>query len=121
MKLALLVGIGSLVGGISRYLLSSLIQGKTVVTFPFGTFTVNLIGCFVIGCLFGYSERWGIDMKWRLLLISGILGGFTTFSAFSVETYSLIKSGYILNGVIYVVTSVIIGIGLTFLGAWLFS
>lgn len=58
MKLAIIAGIGSLFGGISRYLLSTFIEGKTTHSFPFGTFTVNLIGCFVIGCLFGLAEKW---------------------------------------------------------------
>lgn len=121
MKLALIVGVGSFFGGIFRYLLSTFIQDKTVTTFPYGTFAVNLLGCFVIGCLFGLSEKWGLNLEWRLLLITGILGGFTTFSAFSVETYYLLKSGHIGIGLTYVATSVIIGVGLTFLGAWIFS
>jgi fluoride exporter len=120
MKLAIWVGIGSFIGGISRYLLSTLIEERTTHRFPFGTFTVNLIGCFLIGCLFGLSEKWALELQWRLFLVTGILGGFTTFSAFSVETQYLIKSGHPGMAILYVCGSIILGIGLTFLGAWLF-
>lgn len=121
MKLAVIVGIGSFLGGMSRYLLSSFIQERTVATFPYGTLAVNLIGCFLIGCLFGASERWGLSSEWRLFMVTGILGGFTTFSAFSFETFYLIKAGQTGIGVLYVAISVIAGIGFTFLGARGFS
>jgi CrcB protein len=120
MKLALIVGAGSFLGGISRYLLSTFIETKASHSFPYGTFAVNLIGCFVVGCLFGLAEKWELGLEWRLLAITGFLGGFTTFSAFSVETHYLIKSGHIGVAVTYVLSSVVIGIGLTFLGAWVF-
>jgi len=121
MKSVVLVGVGSFVGGICRYLLSTLIQSKTAASFPYGTFAVNLIGCFIIGCLLGLSEKWQLNVEWRLLLITGLIGGFTTFSAFSVETHYLIKTGHISTAAIYIAGSVIFGIGLTFLGAWLFK
>ena len=121
MKLALIVGLGSFIGGIARYLLSTLVQQKITGGFPFGTAAVNLIGCFIIGCLFGLSEKWALDVEWRLLLITGLLGGFTTFSAFSAETHYLFKTGHVGTGLIYVLSSVVLGIGLTFLGAWLFK
>ena len=120
MKLALIVGIGSFFGGISRYLLSMFVQQKTPAGFPYGTFTVNMIGCFVIGCLFGVSEKLQLSLEWRLLLFTGFLGGFTTFSAFSAETQYLFKTGHAATGVIYIAASVVLGIGLTFLGAWIF-
>lgn len=121
MKLALIVGIGSFFGGISRYLLSNFVQEKTATNFPYGTFAVNLVGCFMIGCLFGLSEKWQLSLEWRLLFVTGVLGGFTTFSAFSVETHYLFKTGHIATALIYIVASVVLGIGLTFLGAWLFK
>ncbi len=120
MKLAFIVGIGSFLGGIGRYLLSSFIQEKTTHIFPYGTLSVNLIGCFFIGCLFGLAEKMQFNLELRLLLITGFLGGFTTFSAFSVEFVQLLKTGNTGLGIAYVLSSVIMGIGLTFLGAWLF-
>jgi CrcB protein len=120
MKLAFIVGIGSFMGGIGRYLLSSFIQEKTTNIFPYGTLSVNLMGCFFIGCLFGLAEKWQLNLELRLLFITGLLGGFTTFSAFSVEFIHLFKTGNTGLGITYVLSSVILGIGLTFLGAWLF-
>lgn len=119
MKLILLVGSGSFLGGILRYLLSSFVEGRTN-QFPLGTFLVNLIGCFCIGCLFGMIERWQWGAEWRLFLVTGLLGGFTTFSAFSAETLQLIRAGNSITAIIYVLGSVIIGLGLAFLGGWLF-
>ena len=120
MKLALLVGLGSFLGGIGRYFLSTFIEEKASHNFPFGTFVVNLVGCFLIGCLFGLSEKWALTLEWRLFFITGLLGGFTTFSAFSVETHYLVKSGHLVTAIVYVGSSVIAGIAFTFFGAWLF-
>ena len=121
MKLILIVGIGSFIGGICRYLLSTLIQARVISEFPYATLTVNLVGCFVIGCLFGLAERWQLGIEWRLLLVTGLLGGFTTFSAFSVETFHLIKTGHAWMAIVYVLTSVLVGLCLTGLGAWWFK
>ena len=121
MRLLLIVGAGSFFGGMFRYLLSLLVQGKSASVFPWGTLTVNIIGCFLIGCLYGLSEKWNLAIEPRLFLITGLLGGFTTFSAFSAETSHLIKSGQILYATIYVAASVVVGLGMTFLGAWIFK
>ena len=115
----LLVGMDSFIGGICRYLLSMLVQSKFSSSFPYGTLLVNLTGCLLIGILFGFFDRNQVSHEWRLLFITGVLGGFTTFSAFSVETYNLIKSGNYGSAILYVALSVILGISLTFLGAWI--
>ena len=65
MKLVFIVGIGSFIGGILRYLLSTAIQGKVTGDFPYGTLTVNLVGCFVIGCLFGLAEKWQLGIEFQ--------------------------------------------------------
>jgi CrcB protein len=119
MRFILLVGTGSFIGGICRYLISTLIQSRSQTGFPYGTLLVNLAGCFVIGLLLGVMEKTPLSNEWRFFLITGILGGFTTFSAFSAETFQLIKSGHTAMALLYVSASVLAGIALTFGGAWL--
>ena len=119
MRLLLLVGTGSFIGGICRYLLSTLVQAKTPSGFPYGTLLVNLLGCFLIGVLFALFEKTEVSTETRLLLVTGVLGGFTTFSAFSGETYHLIRSGHFGIALTYVLISVVVGVSLTFAGAWI--
>lgn len=121
MRLALLVGAGSFIGGMCRYLLSVFIQTKSGTLFPYGTLVVNLTGCLIIGCLYGLSEKWPLSSEARLLLISGVLGGFTTFSAFSAESFMMIKDGRLISSVVYIVISVVAGLTLTAFGAWIFK
>lgn len=119
MRLLLLVGTGSFIGGVCRYLLSTFVQAKTPSGFPYGTLAVNLLGCLVIGVLFGLFEKTEVTPETRLLLVTGVLGGFTTFSAFSGETFNLIKTGHIAIAVMYVLISSLVGVLLTFAGAWI--
>jgi CrcB protein len=116
MRIILAIGIGSFLGGIARYLLSQFIQNKFLSTFPFGTLSVNIIGCLLIGVIFGLSERGSVTMVWRLFLVTGFLGGFTTFSSFSNETVGLIRDGQIGQAFAYIASSVFIGVLATFLG-----
>ena len=116
MKLLLLIGSGSFVGGVSRYLLSQIIHGRYTTGFPIGTLGVNLLGCFFIGLLFGLSEKLSFANEWQLFIITGILGGFTTFSAFSNETFSLIREGQLWIALSYIALSVVFGVLATFLG-----
>ena len=116
MKLILIVGIGSFLGGILRYVLSQWVQAKFLSTFPFGTLSVNLIGCLVIGLVYAFSERSLMSSDWKLFLATGICGGFTTFSAFSVETFSLLRNGQYGSAGGYILASVVLGVMFTFLG-----
>ena len=116
LKILLLIGTGSFIGGVSRYLLSQLIQNKSLTAFPFGTLSVNLVGCLLIGIVFGLAEKGNISPEMRLFFATGLLGGFTTFSAFSSETVGLINSAQYNYAIIYVLASVLIGFILTFLG-----
>ena len=116
MKLILLVGAGSFLGGIFRFLLSELIQTKSLSSFPYGTLTVNLIGCLAIGIVYGLVDKVQLSMEWRLLVATGILGGFTTFSAFSMETFSMVRSGNIVNAALYILLSIVIGFLATAIG-----
>ena len=116
MKIILAIGIGSCIGGVCRYLLSQFIQNKFLSTFPFGTLGVNIIGCFLIGIVFGLSERGNFTIVWRLFLATGLLGGFTTFSSFSNETVSLLRDGQLWHAFTYIAGSVVICLLATFTG-----
>jgi CrcB protein len=116
MKIILAIGIGSCIGGVCRYLLSQFIQNKFLSTFPFGTLGVNIIGCFLIGIVFGLSERGNFTMEWRLFLATGLLGGFTTFSSFSNDTVSLLRDGQLWHAFTYIACSVVICLLATFTG-----
>ncbi|MDI1256822.1 MAG: fluoride efflux transporter CrcB [Flavobacterium sp.] len=116
MKVILAIGIGSFFGGVIRYQLSQFIQSKIVSGFPFGTFTVNIIGCFCIGLVFALTERGNLSAEWKLIITTGLLGGFTTFSAFSMETVTLLRDGQLLYATGYAVSSVITGLLATFAG-----
>ena len=116
MKIVFAIGTGSFIGGILRYLLSQFVQSKFLSAFPFGTLTVNIIGCFLIGLVFGLTDRGTLTPEWRLFLATGMIGGFTTFSAFSFETVGLLRDGQLWYATAYIVGSVIIGLLATFIG-----
>jgi fluoride exporter len=116
MKILLLIGTGSFLGGVFRYSLSQFIQARALATFPFGTLGVNLLGCFAIGIVFAVSERTNMVPEWRLFLATGLLGGFTTISAFSFETFCLLRNGQLGIASVYIVASVVLGILATFAG-----
>jgi len=112
------VGIGGFLGSVTRYILSVSIQSRVEHGFPFGTFTVNLIGCLLIGLLIGLSlsKPGSLSDNTRLFLSTGFLGGFTTFSAFSAETFALLDKGDISLALIYALSSVIAGLIATWIG-----
>ena len=116
MKIILVIGTGSFIGGILRYLLSLSIKSRVLSSFPYGTLTVNVIGCFCIGLVFGLSTHGNLSPEWRLFLATGLLGGFTTFSAFSNETIGMLQGGEFWHASVYVVSSVVIGLLATFAG-----
>lgn len=116
MRAVLLIGLGSFIGGISRYLLSIVLQNKILSTFPYGTLTVNIIGCFLIGLAFGFHERIGLTIEWRLFIVTGMLGGFTTFSAFSFESIDLFRNGQPGLATLYIAGSILFGLLATLAG-----
>lgn len=116
MKILLAIGLGSFLGGISRYLVTLFLQNKFLSTFPYGTLGVNIIGCFLIGIVYGLSARGNINVEWRLFLATGFLGGFTTFSSFSNDTVSLLRDAQYWQAFSYVALSVVVGLVATFGG-----
>lgn len=121
MKLILLIGAGSFFGGISRYLAAQFIQQKFLSAYPYGTLGVNILGCFIIGLVFGLSERSNMPIEWRLFLATGFCGGFTTFSAFSNETFGLLRDGQFWSASVYVLASVVLGLAATIAGVSVFK
>jgi CrcB protein len=115
MQLILAIGAGSFIGGVCRYLLSLWIQAKVTTGFPFGTLIVNIIGCFCIGIVCGIFDKGQMSHEWRLFLATGVIGGFTTFSAFSVETFTLLREGHTGYALLYISASVFIGLLATYI------
>ena len=116
----LIVGIGSFLGGVLRYLISIVMKSYCSQGFPWATLMVNLLGCLLIGLLFGLFNRYSsINNVWCLLFTTGLCGGFTTFSTFANEGLQLLLGGSVWSFVLYVLVSVGIGIALVALGSWL--
>lgn len=118
MKLLLIIGLGGGAGSILRYLMQVAVNRLIpALAFPLGTFIVNITGCFLIGLFYGLSVKhaWFTD-EWRLLLITGLCGGYTTFSSFSYESMSLITEGHFLYFGLYAGLSVLLGLCATWLG-----
>lgn len=118
MKGILLVALGGAIGSVARYKLSGYVLQHTIDwRFPAGTFAVNVAGCLVAGILAGLAEKHHLlSPDARLLLFTGVLGGFTTFSAFGLETMFLLKRGEVLVAGANVVLSVVAGLLALWLG-----
>lgn len=90
----LLIGSAGFIGTLSRYWLSGLIAKRYGETFPLGTLVVNLVGCFLVGMLFYlFQERFMVNQTMRTVVMIGFLGGFTTFSSFELQTFTLLQNG----------------------------
>lgn len=112
-----LVAVGGAFGSVCRYLTGILMTRLMGPAFPWGTITVNIVGSFAIGLLTELvARRFDASLEMRLLLVVGILGGFTTFSSFSLDTVALIEKGAVSSAVIYVFASVVVSLMATFAG-----
>jgi fluoride exporter len=114
----LYVALGGALGSVSRYLLGAwtLTLGKSI-DFPYGTLAVNLIGCFVIGFLSQIVEtRSAFTAEARAFIFIGLLGGFTTFSAFGNDTINILRDGRMFHALANVAANVIVGLALVWFG-----
>jgi fluoride exporter len=113
----LLVALGGSIGAVARYGLAGLVQRFTTPYFPFGTFVVNVSGCFVFGILAGVAEhRFALGPQARAFLLIGILGGFTTFSSFTYETFQLLRDAEIVRASLNAGGQLVVGLFAMWLG-----
>jgi CrcB protein len=115
----LAVALGAAVGANLRYVISIWAAQRLGTAWPYGTFIINVLGCLVIGALLTLAARLPLSEPVRLLLVTGLLGGFTTFSSFGYESFALMTGGDVLGAGLYVGASVVVGLLAVFLGAGL--
>lgn len=112
----LFVGVGGFFGSIFRYLIAEYLKLNWPTLFPAGTFTVNLLGSFLIGIIIAATLPEHLDQQARLLLATGFCGGFTTFSSFSFEFFSLLQNGHTGYAFLYAGSSLVLGLVFVWLG-----
>ena len=112
-----LIGLAGFIGTVSRYLMSGVIAKRYGETFPMGTLLVNLIGCFLVGLLFYLlEERFLVNQTARTVILIGFLGGFTTFSSFGLQTFTLLRDGESGLAVLNIAASNLVGLLLVWAG-----
>lgn len=115
----LAVALGGALGCCARLGLNQLVHERLGQAFPFATLLINVSGCLAMGFLFFYTlEQFSLSPVMRLAVITGLLGGFTTFSAFGIETLLLVEDGKLGYAALYVSLSVFLGLAAVFLGAF---
>ena len=119
MALWLAVAVGGAAGSVMRYELSRHLLSWAGPQFPYGTLAVNVLGAGAAGALYALLLARGAGPEWRALLLVGFLGGFTTFSAFSLETLVLLQDGQLLRGLANVALNLALCLGACALGLWL--
>lgn len=117
MSKMLLIFLGSGLGGVGRYLLSGWTQRLANGSFPVGTLAVNVLGCLAIGFLgAALGGRWLVREEYRMAMTIGVVGGFTTFSTFGIETFALLNDGQRLRAAANVALSVVLGLAAVWIG-----
>ena len=118
-KSLLFVGLGSFLGGVLRYSISTLVKSSAGNAFPWGTLAVNLLGCFLFGVVYALFAKYSTHSSIvYLLLTTGVLGGFTTFSAFAHESVQMLQGGNLPGFISYVGASRVAGLVLVVFGYW---
>jgi CrcB protein len=116
-KTILIVGSGGFIGSVARFYISKLNLHVDFLSIPVGTLLVNILGCFVIGFLTGIADKSAIlTVEWRMFLMVGICGGFTTFSSFANENLMLLHNGLFLSILLYTGLSIFLGFTAVYLG-----
>jgi CrcB protein len=116
-KNLLLIGLGGFAGSIARYFVSRLNLSVDFFSIPAGTLIVNVAGCFVVGLLTGIAQRnAALSTEWRMFLMVGLCGGFTTFSTFAGENLGLLHNGQYASLLAYTGLSVFLGFAAVYLG-----
>lgn len=113
-KAIFLVGCGGFTGSILRFLIARFLENRILSSFPYGTFTVNILGCLIVGFIYGLMIKNLASPEARLFLATGFCGGFTTFSTFSYELFTLMQDGQVFYALLYLAGSLITG----FLAVW---
>ncbi len=117
MTQVLAIGIGGAIGSLLRFWMSTWVHSFAGRGFPYGTLAVNVLGCLVVGVLFVLlTERFSDNTVLRAGILIGVLGGFTTFSSFSIETFNLIEQGAYIKAVSNMALSLVLCVGGTWLG-----
>jgi len=113
----LLVAVGGGIGATTRYLVSTWAAERLGTDFPYGTLIVNVVGCFIIGAfMVAATERFIVSPYWRLLVTVGFVGGLTTFSSYSYETFKMLQDADIMMAMYNLLANLIVGFFATWLG-----
>lgn len=117
MQKTILIGVAGLAGTVLRYWLSEFVAKQYGGTFPWGTLAVNLIGCFAAGAVFFFTEeRLLVSETVRMVILIGLLGGFTTFSAYGLQSFALLRDGEFGLAILNIATSNIVGLFMVWSG-----
>jgi CrcB protein len=114
MSRIILIGVAGLIGTVLRYGLAAFVSRQSGETFPWGTLVVNIVGCLIAGAVFHLTEASNATL--RTVILVGLLGGFTTFSAYGLQTFTLIKDGAIGLATLNVVVSNVVGLVMVWIG-----
>lgn len=116
-KTILLIGSGGFIGSVARYFVSKIVQDSAYTSFPTGTLTVNILGSLIIGFFIGLAlKNPSFSVGWRMILMVGFCGGFTTFSTFASENLKLIQDGQVFFVFLYTSLSLFLGFTAVYLG-----